>query len=378
MRKAKRAALLCASSISILSILTGASFVSPSSTHAATSHQGVTAQLTYVGDTSLGPNTLASGVSGNTASEISAQPLENDIHKMVDSGAQVALPSPSGSSVTALSSSSSGFPGLDHFDSRTASGGNQFSLEPPDQGLCTNSKFVLEAVNDVMSVYNAHSANHHAMGGPTALNAFFKLPPAIVRTSSGAAVSGDFGPFVTDPKCYYDPDTNRFFVTSLEIDTNSANGAFGNTSHIYIAVSRGASPVGAWSVFTIDTTDNTGTPDHAGCPCFGDQPLIGADANGFYISTNEFPLSENGFNGAQVYAVSKSGLVNAAHTGTTPTVVHINAGTLPAPDGGIWYSIQPATTPPGGNYENASGGSEYFLARWISWARVIPVSPPGR
>jgi len=45
-----------------------------------------------------------------------------------------------------------------------------------------------------------------------------------------------------------------------------------------------------------------------------------------------------------------------------PGSFSINAGALPAPDGGPWYSIQPATTPPGGSYENASGGSEYFLS----------------
>ena len=55
-------------------------------------------------------------------------------------------------------------------------------------------------------------------------------------------------------------------------------------------------------------TNVTGTPEHAGCPCFGDQPLIGADQYGFYVSTNEFPLFQAGFNGAQVYAMSKAKL----------------------------------------------------------------------
>ena len=62
----------------------------------------------------------------------------------------------------------------------------------------------------------------------------------------------------------------------------------------------------------IDTTNNTGTADHAGCPCFGDQPLIGTDAYGFYVTTNEFPIVGNGFNGAQVYAMSKSKLMTSS------------------------------------------------------------------
>jgi hypothetical protein len=44
--------------------------------------------------------------------------------------------------------------GLNHRDQRTANGGNQFSLEPPDQGLCVDNGFVLETVNDVLRVYD--------------------------------------------------------------------------------------------------------------------------------------------------------------------------------------------------------------------------------
>jgi len=86
----------------------------------------------------------------------------------------------------------------------------------------------------------------------------------------------------------------------------------------------------------------------AGFQAAGDQPLLGADANGFYVSTNEFPItgSPSTFNGAQVYAMSKQALVD----GNLPAVLHINAGAIQVPpqdqvNGGIWYSIQPATSP---------------------------------
>ena len=46
------------------------------------------------------------------------------------------------------------FQGLNLHDQRFANGGNQFSVEPPDQALCAGNGFVLEAVNDVMQVYN--------------------------------------------------------------------------------------------------------------------------------------------------------------------------------------------------------------------------------
>ena len=46
------------------------------------------------------------------------------------------------------------FDGLNHRDQRLANGGNQFSLEPPDQGLCVGNGFVMETVNDVIRVFD--------------------------------------------------------------------------------------------------------------------------------------------------------------------------------------------------------------------------------
>jgi hypothetical protein len=44
------------------------------------------------------------------------------------------------------------FNGLNHRDQRLANGGNQFSLEPPDQGLCVGNGYVVEAINSVLKV----------------------------------------------------------------------------------------------------------------------------------------------------------------------------------------------------------------------------------
>jgi hypothetical protein len=102
---------------------------------------------------------------------------------------------------------------------------------------------------------------------------------------------------------------------------------------------------------------SNGTPSHKDCPCFGDQTLIGADANGFYVSTNEFPVFVSGFNGAQVYAMSKQGV----ESGSQLRVIHIDTGPGKAPGCGTscWYSIQPAASPPGGGFAD---NKEYFLS----------------
>src|SRR5207244_4332339 len=48
----------------------------------------------------------------------------------------------------------SGFEGLNHYQQRYSRGGNQFSVEPPDQGMCAGNGYVVEAVNDVFNVYD--------------------------------------------------------------------------------------------------------------------------------------------------------------------------------------------------------------------------------
>jgi hypothetical protein len=49
-----------------------------------------------------------------------------------------------------------GFTGLTHLEERTARNGNQFSTEPPDQGLAVGNGFVLEGVNSALNVYDTN------------------------------------------------------------------------------------------------------------------------------------------------------------------------------------------------------------------------------
>jgi hypothetical protein len=39
-----------------------------------------------------------------------------------------------------------GFEGLNHYQQRCSRGGNQFSVEPPDQGLCVGNGDVVEVI----------------------------------------------------------------------------------------------------------------------------------------------------------------------------------------------------------------------------------------
>jgi hypothetical protein len=266
------------------------------------------------------------------------------------------VPTPAGQGVASSNLGASGFVGLSHRDQRLAGTGSyvdtQFSLEPPDQALCVGNGFVLESVNTALRVFDAAG---DALTPPVALNQFFGLAPEVIRAASPV-----YGDFTSDPKCHFDADTGRFFLTLLQADVVPETGDFTGRTHVLIAVSATGDPTGLWYTYSLDTTnDGTfGTPKHPGCPCLGDQPLIGADANGFYISTNEFPFFQAGFNGAQVYATSKAKLAS----GVPGPAVLIDAGQIAAPDGGIWYTLQPATTPPGGAFAATAGGTEYFMS----------------
>lgn len=81
------------------------------------------------------------------------------------------------------------FEGSNHFDSRYSGGGNQFSGEPPDQGLCVSGTHVFEIVNSVVQVYTKSGTPLIAgtkafTDGPSVgltLNQFYGLAPSFVR-----------------------------------------------------------------------------------------------------------------------------------------------------------------------------------------------------
>lgn len=264
------------------------------------------------------------------------------------------LPAPTPTVSATSNPGLSGFDGLDHRDQRFADSGHQFNLEPPDQALCVGAGFVFEAVNDAVAVFDQVGSR---LAGPVSNNRFFGLPSAIVVSPSGFA----FGPFVSDPRCYFDPDTQRWFYTVLELDLNPTAFAFTGPSSLLIAVSTTSDPTGQFRTYRLDTTDRA----DGDCPCFADFPGIGADASGFYIGANEYPVSglrPNVNKGAELFAMSKLAL----ESGTVPPVVRL-AGFDPN-DGG--HTIRPAASP-GGAYAMANGGTEYLVSAFPIGAPYI-------
>ena len=300
-------------------------------------------------DASVDLATLSAGVAFNPVITGRPRLISQDIEKdakgsSTPTRAKSKAPKPPGSTVTSTNPGFSGFNGLTDFDQVAAGtgpyAGTQGDLEPPDQGLCVGNGFVLETINLALRVDDTSGSPQTL---PVPINQFLDVAPEF----DGAS----FGPFLSDPKCYYDASTGRWFFTVLELGLDPSTAAFDGTAAQYVAVSTSDDPTLGWNIYSFDTTNDFG-PD---CPCAGDQPLIGADQYGFFVSTNSFPLFADGFNGAVIYAISKSQLVAGA---PSPTIVQLDEPKLAE---GQAYSVQPATTP-SGIYDTTFGGTEYFMS----------------
>jgi hypothetical protein len=218
------------------------------------------------------------------------------------------------------------FDGVSSLDSAVTNFGAEF--EPPDQGLCVGNGFVVEPVNSAFTIYRP---NGSVVTGPFNVNVLFQE---------------GLTEFTSDPRCYFDKATHTWFATILFI---SADNTEARTD---IAVNSSGDPTKPWTVYHIDATDDgtRGTPVHVGCPCFGDQPLLGIDDENIYVSTNEFSILGPQANGAQIYAISKRDLIKGAAD------VHFVQFENLTIAGTMAFSVQPAITQPG-----EGGEAEYFL-----------------
>jgi hypothetical protein len=315
---------------------------------------------------------------------------EHELHSLVDyalhpHAALGGATAPSSSVATAPAAGASGFNGINITEMEGAGTGayahTNGGLEPPDQALCVGNGYVLEGVNVAWKVSTTRGV---PLTPAIPITQFFNIAPGGQPGASS---------FVSDPRCVYDAASGRFFALTLEADEASGVTQIPFLrAHTYFAVSKTGDPTGDWWIYNVDITDDglMGTPLHTSCPCIDDQPLMGLDAHGLYLSANEFsdaeiipvapPTGTGGVintvfstlpdfrNGqAQVYALSRAMLIN----GTAAPLQAYDTGDatkypLPAADqgtrGATWSSLQPAYSPPGDTSVAPAGGAEFFLS----------------
>jgi len=227
------------------------------------------------------------------------------------------------------------FNGVDEIANAAAS---NTPLEPPDEGLGAGNGYVFNIVNITGAIYRPNGA---VVVAPFSINPFFKEPATA---------------FTSDPRTFYDKATNTWFATLLEV-----NFTTNNESHLDVAVNASGNPTTPWTVYKFDTTD----PNGAGCPCFGDYPIFGIDQYNVYVSSQEFPIVGNGYDGADIYVLPKSQLEASASS-----VNFVRFGSLSIA-GVIGYHIQPANEYTGANAEffmNALDPNNTFDNRLGVWA----------
>lgn len=352
----KNASHLLLVALTSFSVITALVFLAPASTRAAgsSSPQSTVSRLTSMGTTS--PDASNAAPTTGPVTDEFAPDADNDSNDEGDEADGIGSPDVIAQQVTDQNNSISGFNGLNFFNTRFADGGNAFSVEPPDGGFCAGNGFAVEALNDVMEVYS--TTTHQALKGPTSLNTFFHYPFAINRTT------GVRGPELTDPTCLFDAGSQRWFLNVLTLDTTPA-GRLTGSNHIDFAVSQTADPTGTWNLYSFHVEDDgtAGQPNH-GCalgPCLGDFPHIGADANGFYVTTNEFSFFGPGFTTSQIYAISKKALVNGV---ANPLIVHLdNLQVTGANEPG--FSVIPSNVPDG-HYAGDHAGTEFFVSSLLA------------
>ena len=245
-----------------------------------------------------------------------------------------ATPTSSASSPTGVKPGTypqtNGFTGITGQQDTAAEG---YFLEPPDQGLCVgggagSNATVIEFINNTLQAFSPSGTPESQV-----------IPASRLFDQPANA-------FLSDPRCYWDRDTSRWYFQEF---------TFGIPATQYIAVSQTVDPLGKYTVFQFDTTDANAAPGN-NCPCYGDFDQQGADANGYYIATNEFSNITGQFNGADIWAMSKQQLAAAADSMAAPPPV--DRYTVISDRFGQPYHVSPADTPPDGAYAH---NTEFFV-----------------
>lgn len=160
--------------------------------------------------------------------------------------------------------------------------------QPPDQALAASPTWVLQGVNTSFAVYNTSGTRQ--TGWPKKAKNFLGVPnPGSCSTS---------GPFLSDPRAFYDPADGRFWVAILEVE-----GAFGvNTcaekTLYWIAVSQTNNPNGAWNVYAFNMA--------LGTTFAADYTEFGFDQTAIYFSGNMFSKDGSFYEYAESFSALKS------------------------------------------------------------------------
>ena len=173
-----------------------------------------------------------------------------------------------------------------------------FGCHPPDHAIAANEKYVVQVVNTALAVYDAKKGK--AKGKPIDLGKFFKVPAPAPK---GCDPDDENLPFLSDPRAFFDPSTNRFVVAVLQVEGAPAFGVAPDcdfVSRYWVAVSKNDNPSGNWYIYGFDTSSVVAPGGAA------DYTQIGFDSEAIFIAGNEFDSTTGDYNGAWTLAIPKA------------------------------------------------------------------------
>jgi hypothetical protein len=178
-------------------------------------------------DDSLGP--MSFGVDDGAISNFSAG---DDLVRTSDGAYQFGFiverpPTPSASAIGPAFGGRA-FDGITQADQRLADDRHQETAVPPDQGLCVGNGFLLETINTALRVY---STSGSPLTDTIALGPFMGDGHEVISPNPIV-----LGPQHSDPSCLFDPDTGRFFVTSMRYGVDPTTDNVVGRSAIELAV----------------------------------------------------------------------------------------------------------------------------------------------
>jgi hypothetical protein len=172
------------------------------------------------------------------------------------------------------------------------------SAIPADCNGVVGPRHFVEFINGTFAVYNKTNG---ASVKRIADTKFWSNAGIVLANSDG----------ITDPRVIYDPLSQRWFASMVDLDASTA-GAGGDptleSNDFLLAVSLTSDPTGSWKGFLFQADPDNGN--------FADFPTLGVDANGVYLS-GDFYHGESNPVGAGLFSFPKADLVAA-----TPTIAN--------------------------------------------------------
>jgi hypothetical protein len=211
--------------------------------------------------------------------------------------------------------------------------------QPPDMALATSPTAVLQGVNTSYAIYDTSG---HTLVGPINDTTWYGVPPLPGNCDP-------LGPFLSDPRAFYDPNTGLFWTATLQVEA----AAFGvgvncpNQSTYWVANLN--LHTGVMNVYSFDMTLGGTVNAGADYTQFGfSGSTISFTGNMFDFATGNFDFAEVQFadkhtmeQGLPVTSVAFTQLGFFGFNGFVPvdTVQPVETETTAANDPGVQYLV---------------------------------------